>query len=95
MDDVGMFEVFPVLFWSSGNEFNGGCGVGYKANARWSLRRSFTDMKRGHHAAAGCLRQQRDAPMCHWPVMIEPTMGGQCQKDPKLRLPHLHRSHCG
>jgi hypothetical protein len=58
MDDVGMFEVFPVLFWSSGNEFNGGCGVGYKANARWSLRRSFTDMKRGHHAAAGCLRQQ-------------------------------------
>jgi hypothetical protein len=53
-----MFEVFPVLFWSAGNDFYEDRGVGDNTNARWSLRRSFTDMKRGHHAAAGCSRQQ-------------------------------------
>jgi hypothetical protein len=34
MGDVGMVEVFPVLFWSSGSEFNKDGGVGDNTEAR-------------------------------------------------------------
>jgi hypothetical protein len=59
-----MVEVFLVLFWSAGNGSDEDCGVGDNTNARWSLRLSFTDMKRGHHAAADCSRQQARCPDC-------------------------------